>query len=313
MWVGRNHNSETWGFIWLTRELRVIAKGSVKATVFHSAVRSADAGGKATTMKTENKTLHGAGRAQRKKQENLMEQATHLDRQIRAVVKQAQRSLTDLGRLLARMRESRLWEYLPGDYRGWEHYAQDVIGSRAHSSLYEIVGAYSLTEGAHAIPSAVVNKMGVKRAAQVARLKPEQRTSAIIHAATSKSVAAVKRVVQETLNMDLAPDEQKEVTQLLAINLPASMVAEFEELMEIGICMEGIRDGDRTQTMRQKFFGVMIVATREYYAVELADAMQYKAAQEANENRTRQASEGEEEYPPEPEELEAAASSVGQS
>jgi hypothetical protein len=42
--------------------------------------------------------------------------------------------------------------------------------------------------------------------------------------------------------------------------------------------MEGIRDGDRTQSMRQKFFGAMIVATQEYYALELADAREYKAA-----------------------------------
>jgi hypothetical protein len=259
-------------------------------------------------MTKTRKTLKPGGPTQ----EELAKQARQLDRKIRAAVEVAQGSMTDLGRLLAQMRELALWRYLPGHYRGWEHYAQAVIGSRAHSSLYEIVGAYSLTEGEHAIASPVVNKMGVKRAAQVARLKPEQRTPAIIHAATSKSVAAVKQVVQETLNMELPPDEQKEATQLLAINLPVSMIAEFEELMEIGIWMEGIRDGDRTQTMRQKFFGVMIVATREYYAVELADAMQYKAAQEANENKTRQASE-EEEYPPEPEELEAAASSVGQS
>ena len=273
-------------------------------------------GEKAMKMTTAKAALKGKVLAPRNGQDNLAEQAKQLDRQVRAAVKAAQRSLTELGRLLAQMRELALWEYLPGHYRGWEHYAQAVMGPRARSSLHEILAAYSLTGGAHAIPSEVVNKMGVKRAAQVARLKPEQRTPAIIHAATSQPVTAVKQVVQETLNMELAPDEQKEATQLFAINLPASTVAGLEELMEVGIWMEGIRDGDRTQTMRQKFFGVMIVATREYYAQELAEAMRYKAARGARENGTPQATEeegaAEEGAVPEPEELEEFAAAETQ-
>jgi hypothetical protein len=121
-------------------------------------------GEKAMKMTTAKATLKGKVLAPRNGQDNLAEQAKQLDRQIRAAVKAAQRSLIDLGRLLAQMRELALWEHLPGHYRGWEHYAQTVMGPRARSSLHEIVAAYSLTQGPHAIPAEVVNRMGIKRA-----------------------------------------------------------------------------------------------------------------------------------------------------
>ena len=71
-------------------------------------------------------------------------QAQQLDQQIRAAVKAMHRSLTELGRLLAIMKDSELWKYLPGQYRGWEDYAQTIMGSRARSTLYEILAADSL-------------------------------------------------------------------------------------------------------------------------------------------------------------------------
>ncbi len=91
-----------------------------------------------------------------------------------------------------------------------------------------------------------------------------------------ETVPVVRRKVQAKLNMNLPTDEQREALVLFAINLPETIRNELEELLEIGIWMEGIRDGDRTQSMRQKFFGVMVIATREYYATELAEATQYK-------------------------------------
>jgi hypothetical protein len=229
-------------------------------------------------MKTERKPLHGV--PQRRNQENLSEQAIELDRQIKAALKVAERSLTDLGRLLARMRESRLWEHLPGHYRGWEEYARSVMGHKSHSSLYEIVAADSLTEGANGVPPEVVNRMGVKRAAQFARLKPEQRTAEIISAATTQTVAAFKQVVQKKLNEDLPPDERKPMLVLFAINLPAEMVDEYEETLEVMMYVDDVRDGDNTQSMRMKAMGVILFGARQYFAPELAEALKLKKVAE---------------------------------
>jgi len=229
-------------------------------------------------MNTERKALPGA--PQRRNHENLAEQAIALDRQIKAAVKVARRSVTDLGALLAQMRESRLWEHLPRHYRGWEDYARSVLGSGGHSILHETLAAFSLTKGAHAIPPEDVNTMGVKRAALVARLNPEQRTPEIREMAKTEPVMVLRNKVQAKLNETLPADEQKPMLQLLSINLPQQYVDEFEELMELMVFMYGLRDGDRTQTLRHKAFHAMLQAAREYWAEELSEALKLRKAQE---------------------------------
>jgi hypothetical protein len=224
--------------------------------------------------------LKGKGLAPGNGQENLVEQARKLHQQIRAKLKEAQRPLIDLGRLMTRMRESGLWKYLPGRYRGWEDYVNDVMGSRARSSLHEIVAAYSLTQGSNPIPPEDVERMGVKRAAQVARLKGEQRTPEIREMAKTEPVMVVRNKVQAVLNQELPADEQKPMLKLLAINLPEETVQRFETLMEVMVYMEGIRDGDNTQTMRAKAFNAMLWSTEQYLAPELAQAEKLRKASE---------------------------------
>jgi hypothetical protein len=138
------------------------------------------------------------------RQENLVTQARELDQQIRAKLKEVECPLIDLGRLMTQMRESGLWKYLPGRHRGWEDYVNGVMGLRARSSLHEIVAAYSLTQGAQPISPEVVNRMGIKRAAQLARLKPEDRTPATINAAITRTVDSFKQVVQNKAERRLA-------------------------------------------------------------------------------------------------------------
>ena len=236
----------------------------VTSEVFHNRARSSEHRERAMKMTTAKVALKGKGLVSRNAQDNLAQQARELDRQIRSKLKEAQRPLIDLGRLMREMRESGLWKYL--GYRGWEHYVNDVMGSRARSSLHEIVAAYSLTQGSNPIPPEDVNAMGVKRAAQLARLKPEQLTPEIREMAKTEPVMAVRNKVQAVLNQTLPPDEQKPMLKLLAINLPDDYVAMFEELMEIGVYMVGIRDGDNTQTMRAKVFHSMLISFREYMA-----------------------------------------------
>jgi hypothetical protein len=137
--------------------------------------------------------------------------------------------------------------------------------------------------------------MGIKKASELARVDPSERTPELVRTALEQTLPAVRRAVQERINAHLLPDEQREMTQLFAINLPDSIIEEVEEYLEVAIWMEGVRDGDSTMTMRQKAFGMLVVAAREYFALELADALQYKKARDAKENAaTSQATEEEE-------------------
>ena len=64
--------------------------------------------------------------------------------------------------------------------------------------------------------------------------------------------------------------------ELFSIKLSEKTVDELEELLDVMTYMEGIRDGDRTHTLRWKAFNAMIIATTQFYAVELAEAMKLK-------------------------------------
>ena len=191
------------------------------------------------------------------------EQAKQLDQKIRVAVKTMNHSLTELGKLLVMMKQSELWRNLPERYRGWEDYAQTIIGSRARSTLYEILAAHSLTGGVHAIQSRLVNQMGIKRAAQIARLKPIQRTPAVIEIAVNGSLSKVKAVVQEVLNQDLPEEDRRETTVLFSRNLPAATANLMEEIELDGQFMEGIRDGDSSVSLRGKFWHYVCVHFRE--------------------------------------------------
>lgn len=237
-------------------------------------------------------------------QQNLTQQAKQLDREIRAKAKILREDWTELGALLARMKERHLWQHLPGkQYKSFEEYATAAMGQTiSRSRGYELVTAYMLTTGENPIPAEEVKRYGVKRAAEVARLEPEQRTPEIREIATTQPVMVVRNRVQAVLNAELPADEQRPMLKLLAINLPEEYVCEFEELMEVGVWMEGIRDGDNTQTMRAKVFQTMLFSFREYMAQELIDARKYMRAKAGLDDSP--AAETEEDFPEPDEEVE---------
>jgi hypothetical protein len=218
--------------------------------------------------------------------ETLQHEARELDEEIRGIIRQTKHSFVRLGQAIATMRDKRLWWHLL-DSRGnrkydtLQGYVISVMGPMARGKYFQIVAAHTLTEGENAIAPKVVEQMGIVKAAQIARLSPKDRDPEIIQSALKDTVPIVKLKVQAKLNASLPPDEHLEPTATFVISLPLSTLQALEELIEVGIWMEGIRDSDRTQSMRQKFLGAMIVATREYYSVELAEALDYKLAREA--------------------------------
>jgi hypothetical protein len=121
--------------------------------------------------------------------------------------------------------------------------------------------------------------MGIKRAAQLARLKPEQRSPRIITAALSESITEVRREVQRIINIDLPEIERQEPTFLISRYLLADTIALIEAIEQDGVCMEGIRDGDRSVTLRGKLWHAVWLFFRAAHEDELAEGARYRLAQ----------------------------------
>jgi hypothetical protein len=227
-------------------------------------------------------TMNGEVLPSAKDKGELLATAKQLDAEIRRECSLVECSVTKLGVLLSKMRQLHLWKYVLDEthktgFRRFDEYVTSVFGSTmGHSRIYDLLAIHGLASGPNPIAPETIERMGRVKATELARLSPEERTPDMLKCCLEETVPVVRRKVQAKLNVNLPTDEQKEATVLFAINLPESTRNELEELLEIGIWMEGIRDGDRTQSMRQKFFAVMVIGTREYYATELAEAMRYK-------------------------------------
>jgi hypothetical protein len=261
---------------------------------------------KVTSTKT-NLMPNGEVLPPAKDKRGLLAMAKQLDAEIRHECALVQHSVTKLGSLLSKMRQLHLWKYVSdknrkAGFRRFEDYVNSVLGSTmAHSKIYDLLAIHELTCGPNPIAPETIERIGRVKAVELARLAPEERTPDMLKCCLEETLPVVRRKVQAKLNMNLPADEQREATVLFAINLPESTRDELEELLEIGIWMEGIRDGDQTQSMRQKFFAVMVVATQQYYAIELADALQYKKARDCQQATAKSIEE--DEYVPEPEEI----------
>jgi hypothetical protein len=239
-----------------------------------------------------------------KDKRELLAMARQADAEIRHECSVVQHSVAKLGMLLSKMRRLHLWKYLSDKnhktgFRRFEDYVKSVLGSAmGHSKIYDLLAIHDLTSGPNPIAPETIEKIGRVKATELARLSPEDRTFDMLKSCLEETVPVVRRKVQAKLNKSLPMDQQSEAVVLFAINLPESTRDELEDLLEVGIWMQGIRDGDRTVTMRQKFFAVMLVATREHYAAELAEAMKYKEARHSMATSAEN-----DEYVPEPEEF----------
>jgi len=123
--------------------------------------------------------------------------------------------------------------------------------------------------------------MGIKKASELSRVEPSQRTPELVRTAVEQSLPVFKRAVQAKLNETLPADEQKPMLKLLAINLPEEYVQEFEELIELLGRTDGARDGDTTQAIRAKAFKLMLIGAAEYWAQEIAAVMRDMKAEAA--------------------------------
>jgi hypothetical protein len=239
-------------------------------------------------------------------------EAQQLDREIRSQWKSAEQSITKVAKLLNKMRESQFWQHLSGrHYRSFHEYVESVTGAElSRSRMFELLAAHGLTEGENPVPAKDVDKLGIKKAAQLARLEPNQRTAEIVRKAVNSSLREVTRAVEEKINETLLPEEQCEPTILFARNYPATVVARFEDLEERAIWMEGIRDGDTALSLRAKFMVALVANFEANFAEELKEADKYGEAMEVKRGKARiaeSATEDDEDGPPEPREIKELA------
>jgi hypothetical protein len=219
---------------------------------------------------------------------------------------EAEKGLSELARHVAELRDNDLWKHITNGngkprFRRWTEVAKCLYGGKSDRNYYELADCQSLALGKNPIPPREVQQYGIKRAVEVARLKPEQRTPEIREMAKTEPVMVVRNKVQQILNQDLPKDEQKPMLKLLAINLPEQYVQEFEELIELLGHTEGARDGDSTQAIRAKAFNLMLIGAAEYWAQEIAAVMREMKAEAATHDSPAAQSQGWQDLPDEEE------------
>lgn len=110
---------------------------------------------------------------------------------------EAKKGLSDLARHVAELRDNDLWKHITNGngkprFRRWTEVAKCLYGGKSDRSYYELIEYHSLTQGDAAIPAEEVRRYGIKRAVEVARLKPEQRTPEIREIAKTEPVMVVR-------------------------------------------------------------------------------------------------------------------------
>lgn len=218
---------------------------------------------------------------------HLTKTAEEHDQKLVVAVKSMKDSIVDVGRELAFMQDDslKLWKYIrnpetDGSHRGafasWRDYAKYRLGNMGKSAMYELIAAHSLTKGPQAIPAADVQKLGVKKAAQIARLPASKRTKEVVEHAKKSKLSKVKKSVQAKIDEDKPASERKVRLFPLTRNLQAETIEMIEEIEKGGCYMEGIRDGDRTMSLRSKLWHAVWVNFRANFSVELAEGEAYR-------------------------------------
>ena len=166
-------------------------------------------------------------------------------------------------------------------FKTWEDYATFLLGPISHGKIHEMVKAHMLTEGENPIAKKDVDKMGVKNAAEVARLEPKERTPDIVEAAKTQSTAVVKQKVQEKINLSLPEEERKEATIFFGRNLTPRVVELVERIETLSCYMEGIRDGNKSVPLRDKVWLAVWLNFEANFQPELKEAARVMKAEEA--------------------------------
>ena len=192
-------------------------------------------------------------------------------------------SLSTLAEEGAVMRDEskRLWRFVKdpntdgmqkGCFATWRDYARSRLGDISSNKLYEIAAVHSLTRGANPVPAADIDQLGVKKAAQLARLPEKDRTKARIKKAKSQTVREVTKEVDKVLDKQKPPSERKEKLVSFSVSLSQSTIDLIEKLEHDGVWLKLVRDGDKSLSLKAKLWHAVIWYFYDSHREALAEA-----------------------------------------
>lgn len=248
--------------------------------------------GKAASKKVDALALVGEVLPKNMSDKELDNLAQEHDERLVLAVKRMKDSVVEIGAELAIMKNAdlKLWRRIKdpktdGSFRGgfqhWQDYARFRLGGDlAQSSMYEYIAAASLTTGSNPIPKEDVQKMGVKAAAEVARLPERERTREVVEHAKKSSVKEVKKAVRKKIE-DAKPEHERKVELFdFKLRLPQETIDLIRSVQRGGIFMEGIRDGDRTLPLVAKLTHAVYINFQANFTKELEEGEEFRASYE---------------------------------
>jgi hypothetical protein len=224
--------------------------------------------------------------------QELTTMAAEHDSNLALAVSQLSQSIVEIGKELAIMQDDKLslYRYVKdpksdgdnrGCFRSWRDYARFRLGKMSTSKMYEYLSASMLTHGKKPLNSHDVEELGIKRAAQIARLPESKRTKKLVKEAKEQSVAEVKQAVDELLTPE---SERKAHLVPLTLGLPQEVVDLIADVERGGEWLEHVRDNDRTWTLRAKLWHQVWWEFFDNHREELKAAEQFKEDYVAKKN-----------------------------
>jgi hypothetical protein len=122
------------------------------------------------------------------------------------------------------------------------------LGAMSTSKMYEYLSASSLIHGEKPMTAEQVEKLGIKKATQVARLPEAKRTKKLLKQIEKESVVGAKALVESAL------DQPGPKLVPLTIALPVEVVELINQIERDGQFLESVRDNDRSWTLRAKLW-----------------------------------------------------------
>jgi hypothetical protein len=219
--------------------------------------------------------------------QQLSEMAMQHDEVLLSAVAHFSNSAVDLSKAIAAMRDEKLklWRYVKdpqtnGDNRGcfrtWREYAKHRLGKISEAKIYEYLSLASLKVGKKPVSDNDIEQLGVKKAAQIARLPEHLRTKKFVEESKQSSFTSVKRNVDVMLQNELPVTERRAVMVPFTIALPQEVVDLIEEIERTGIFLESVRDNDRSWSLRAKLWHQIVWYFYDAHKEELRSAEKYR-------------------------------------
>lgn len=229
----------------------------------------------------------------KEEQEKLELEAQEHDTKLTTALNSLDKSIFSVGCELAIMRDRHLYRFIKdpatnGDDRGcfkdWRDYARFKLGKMSTAKMYELISAHTLTCGINAIPTEEVVELGVKKAAQIARLPEKKRTAQLVQQAKHQTVREVTSYVNRALDEEKPESEKKVKLVPLTIGLPNETIDLIDQVEKDGMFLEAVRDGDKTVSLRAKLWHFVWNEFLQNHQEELAQAAEYREVYLADQN-----------------------------